>query len=89
MGPLDGPPDAMVRVSVIQVRWTPDFASESMTDVCSERGQFEDAQRKVGCHQGSGLAQQHFVKGAAESADAGERSDADSDRENHEQKFEG
>ena len=52
-------------------------------------GQFENAERKVGGHQGSRLAQEHFVEGAAESTDAGERADADGDCENHKQKFEG
>ncbi len=52
------------------------------------RGQLEGAQRQVGRHQRARLAQEHVVKRAAESAHAGQRSDADRDGENHEQKFE-
>ena len=88
MGGLASPVDAMVTVSVIQVRSTPDFGKSVHFGGLLRGGQLEDSQGKIGGHQRASLAQQHLLKRAAEPSHAGERSDAHRHREDHEQKLE-
>src|SRR5258708_38916154 len=60
MGALPCPPDAMVSVSVIQVRSTPRFASESITTACWGEGNSKTRSDRSAALKVRALLKSHF-----------------------------
>ena len=75
MGGFEALLDAMVKVSVIQVRWTPLLARLSSSEFCSGVGSSKTRrERSAAISVREPWLQEHIVEGAAEPADAGQRS---------------